>query len=591
MKKNCWKFLGVFLALILGTMPVMVFGEEEFDGDIVREQGMSILGTGTPGTPGTSMENAPLITCASDISQSSVDANKSSWTIETEKKEFWLKFKTAHEKSFYWISVKNYNISGYYSAWGSLWTGILSEDQNELWSSYNNENNSSSTFLNLSPDTVYYIKMVGATGNMGICVAQNQDDIEDEKGDASEFNLETENNYGVQGYDDIDWFKMITTDNDSFYRFTVRNNSVASSDLKVKVYSGADEEVISFEPWENNQTITYKKLKKNTQYYIKAYSINSSIGKYSFKVEEIIDDVPDEKENSILISPGTTVVKKINAPGDKDWFKFSVSDSRYYTVKTKSYMGGDTHFYVYDVNERSLMHEYLYENYDRSNNISFEGGKEYYIRVSNEDSMGTYEFSVSSSNESDDPNNESNDEEEGKTSFTITSSSGDGGTITPNGSIRVNEGNSKTFTIKPDNGYQIYQVYVDGESVGSVSKYTFDNVKASHTIHAMFIGRDYVTDRISAGSDEYSVVYKNTVSFNGKKHYQKGRGSETSKKIYDVDINVLRNGNELALSEYKVTFKKNKKAGEGFFKIKLKGKQYKSVNKAIKKQKYMFSIR
>jgi len=72
------------------------------------------------------------------------------------------------------------------------------------------------------------------------------------------------------------------------------------------------------------------------------------------------------------------------------------------------------------------------------------------------------------------------------TTFTITASSGVGGTITPTDTITVNYGNSKTFTITPNQGYKIKDVLVDGKSVGTVSTYTFTNITSNHTIEATF---------------------------------------------------------------------------------------------------------
>ena len=70
--------------------------------------------------------------------------------------------------------------------------------------------------------------------------------------------------------------------------------------------------------------------------------------------------------------------------------------------------------------------------------------------------------------------------------FTITASAGSGGYISPSGTVTINYGESKTFTITPYSGYKISNVKVDGVSVGAVSKYTFQNVTANHTIEASF---------------------------------------------------------------------------------------------------------
>ena len=70
--------------------------------------------------------------------------------------------------------------------------------------------------------------------------------------------------------------------------------------------------------------------------------------------------------------------------------------------------------------------------------------------------------------------------------YTIRAEAGQGGTISPNGSIRVERGGDQTFTVKAGSGYELKDVLVDGKSVGAVSRYTFENVRAAHTIKAVF---------------------------------------------------------------------------------------------------------
>src|SRR5208283_1761373 len=69
--------------------------------------------------------------------------------------------------------------------------------------------------------------------------------------------------------------------------------------------------------------------------------------------------------------------------------------------------------------------------------------------------------------------------------FNITASAGDGGSISPNGSVNVNYGDTPSFTVTTDTGYHIFDVTVDGNSVLSdlVSNvYTFPAVSADHAI-------------------------------------------------------------------------------------------------------------
>jgi hypothetical protein len=69
---------------------------------------------------------------------------------------------------------------------------------------------------------------------------------------------------------------------------------------------------------------------------------------------------------------------------------------------------------------------------------------------------------------------------------TITATAGAGGTITPNGSVVVNQGTTKKFTIRPNAGYQVSDVKVDGVSQGPITTYTFSNITTDHTIEASF---------------------------------------------------------------------------------------------------------
>ena len=72
-------------------------------------------------------------------------------------------------------------------------------------------------------------------------------------------------------------------------------------------------------------------------------------------------------------------------------------------------------------------------------------------------------------------------------SYTIKASAGNGGIISPSGNVSVKRGEDQSFHINPINGYRISDVIVDGKSVGAVSTYTFDSVKANHTIQVKFV--------------------------------------------------------------------------------------------------------
>lgn len=74
----------------------------------------------------------------------------------------------------------------------------------------------------------------------------------------------------------------------------------------------------------------------------------------------------------------------------------------------------------------------------------------------------------------------------GTHSYTIKAIAGENGMISPSDTVKVRKGSHQTFTITPHNGYTVSDVKVDGQSIGAVTTYTFENVKKSHTIEAFF---------------------------------------------------------------------------------------------------------
>lgn len=80
-------------------------------------------------------------------------------------------------------------------------------------------------------------------------------------------------------------------------------------------------------------------------------------------------------------------------------------------------------------------------------------------------------------------------------SYDITATAGEGGTITAeglaDGKVSVTEGESATFTITANDGYEVSDVKVDGTSVGKRTSYTFESVTAAHTIEATFAFANY----------------------------------------------------------------------------------------------------
>lgn len=89
------------------------------------------------------------------------------------------------------------------------------------------------------------------------------------------------------------------------------------------------------------------------------------------------------------------------------------------------------------------------------------------------------------------------------TTYTITATAVDNGSISPSGSVTVAEDADQTFTITPDSGYSIADVLVDGVSQGAIASYAFSQVAAEHTITVEFAANTYC---ISASAGDHGDI-------------------------------------------------------------------------------------
>lgn len=73
-----------------------------------------------------------------------------------------------------------------------------------------------------------------------------------------------------------------------------------------------------------------------------------------------------------------------------------------------------------------------------------------------------------------------------RSAFTLTTSAGANGSVSPSGSLTVAEGADVPVTLTPSAGYKVADVVVDGVSQGPSTSYTFIAVSANHTLAATF---------------------------------------------------------------------------------------------------------
>ena len=84
--------------------------------------------------------------------------------------------------------------------------------------------------------------------------------------------------------------------------------------------------------------------------------------------------------------------------------------------------------------------------------------------------------------------------------YRILASAGNGGSINPSGETILLKGQEQLYVIVPNKGYEIEDVFVEGQSVGAVASYSFSNISCDHSIKAVF-----KTESIQNSEDQAAV--------------------------------------------------------------------------------------
>ena len=88
----------------------------------------------------------------------------------------------------------------------------------------------------------------------------------------------------------------------------------------------------------------------------------------------------------------------------------------------------------------------------------------------------------------------------------ILATAGPNGVITPAGEVIVSNGATPTFQIRPDAGYHVSNVLVDGTSQGPITSYTFTPISSGHTISATFQADTATTHTITVTPDLHGTI-------------------------------------------------------------------------------------
>lgn len=215
--------------------------------------------------------------------------------------------------------------------------------------------------------------------------------------------------------------------------------------------------------WQNSGTFkgTFKNGKTYTVYVREKAILKNFASKPAYKEFEIDKSSEYNLSSDNRIDKGESITFRVRNADEDDFEKILIDDEkladRYFSVS-------ESGSYVV-VKVKGSYTEDLKKG-DHDVEIVFDDGS----------AEGTFKVASSGSSSS------------GTTRYyTIKAIAGKGGSISHEGSKEVKKGSDITYTITPDRGYKISDVYVNGRSKGDISKYTFKDVDSDNKIEAEFV--------------------------------------------------------------------------------------------------------
>ena len=242
-----------------------------------------------------------------------------------------------------------------------------------------------------------------------------------------------------------------------------RKLKIKATKSKVEVTNADDYNKCEFSmdksDWQNSGTFkgTFKNGKTYTVYVREKATSKNFASKPAYKEFEIDKSSEYNLSGDNRIDRGESITFRVRNADEDDFEKILIDDEkladRYFSVS-------ESGSYVV-VKVKGSYTEDLKKG-DHDVEIVFEDGS----------AEGTFKVASSSSS---------------ARYYTIKAIAGKGGSISHEGPKEVKKGSDITYTITPDRGYKISDVYVNGRSKGDISKYTFKDVDSDNKIEAEFV--------------------------------------------------------------------------------------------------------
>ncbi len=127
------------------------------------------------------------------------------------------------------------------------------------------------------------------------------------------------------------------------------------------------------------------------------------------------------------------------------------------------------------------------------------------------------------------------------TRYNINATAGEGGTISSEGVTKVKYGSNVTYTITPDEGYEIESVVVNGIDQGAITEYTFKSIQSKQEISATFKKVEEPTAEIPVWGNPFTDVAEEDAFYEAVQFVYKNNLFEgTSDTTFDPTITMNR---------------------------------------------------
>lgn len=282
------------------------------------------------------------------------------------------------------FSIYDYNralLAGDYSSYASV---SLKQSESETFT------------IKLQKNSLYYI--VASCKNsenytpqyVPVTVNVVSDDAGDTKGTAQVVNFNRTYAYKLDGYKDVDFFKITTGDKEAYYKFSSWGNGL--SNLSLTLYDSKMVEIDALSPASSGKDSTELKLSKNSTYYIEVSAGNTTVGTYKFRISRFIDDVKSTLSGAKGIAKEKAYKYAIQTSYDTDTFSFKTGSCGAYKVIVSNKSGLDSEktlsVEVLDNNGNPYLSEKVAaQKKSTISSVTFDKDSTYYIRISGSDNI------------------------------------------------------------------------------------------------------------------------------------------------------------------------------------------------------------